>query len=500
MARNIFNTVKIPRVKSSNFDLSYDHKLSCNMGELIPTHLQECVPGDRFHQNCETMIRFAPLLAPIMHQVDVYQHFFFVPNRLSWSNWEDFITGNQGDEPGPAHPYLSFNAGRLKLGTLADYFGIGTDFSSIDNVWLNALPFAAYNRVFNEFYRDQNLVPEVVCDLVDGGNTWNDEWNSVKRRSWMHDYFTAALPYAQKGDAVNIPIANDAQVYRTGIDSSAGRTWTNDNGGTTSVPGKDPGADFPDGTLIAGLEDATNTSIRDLRRAFRLQEWLEKNARAGSRYVESLLAHFGVRSSDQRIDRPEYLGGAKQPVVISEVLQTSETGSTPLAEMAGHGVSVGSGKAFDYRVEEHGYIIGIMSIMPKTAYMQGVPRTFLRNDKLDYYWPTFQNIGEQEVYSKEIYINQDAVGRDTVFGYVPRYSEYKYNPSRVSGDFRTTLDYWHLGRRFANPPLLNKDFVECNPTRDIFAVTDPSVHTIWAHVFHNIKAQRRMQKYGNPNL
>jgi hypothetical protein len=239
------------------------------------------------------------------------------------------------------------------------------------------------------------------------------------------------------------------------------------------------------------------TTINDLRRAFRLQEWLEKNARGGTRYIENILTHFGVKSSDKRLQRPEYITGVKSPVVISEIVNTTgQTEGLPQGNLAGHGVSVSSGRSGSYFCEEHGYIIGIMSVMPKTAYQQGIPKTFLKNDTLDYFWPSFAHIGEQPVTNNEIYA-YTASAEDT-FGYVPRYAEYKYMPSRVAGDFRTTLDYWHLGRKFATQPSLNSAFVNCDATKRIFAVDDPEGDSLYCHVLNKIKAVRPMPKFGTP--
>jgi len=241
------------------------------------------------------------------------------------------------------------------------------------------------------------------------------------------------------------------------------------------------------------------TTINDLRRAFKLQEWLERNARGGTRYIENILSHFGVKSSDSRLQRPEYITGVKNPIVISEVLNTTgQDGGLPQGNMAGHGISVSSGYNGQYSVEEHGYIIGIMSIIPKTVYQQGIPRTFLKTDPLEYFWPTFANIGEQAVQNQEIYAyTTDA---ENTFGYVPRYAEYKYMPSRVAGDFRTTLNYWHLGRIFDTAPALNKEFVECNPSKRIFAVETTDYDAFYCHVLNKIEAIRLMPKFGTPQF
>ena len=242
----------------------------------------------------------------------------------------------------------------------------------------------------------------------------------------------------------------------------------------------------------------TSTTINDLRRAFRLQEWLERAARGGTRYVELIKSFFGVNSPDKRLQRPEYITGIKTPVVISEVLQTSETATSPQGNMAGHGVSVVAGGDSDYYCEEHGVIMGIMSVMPKTAYQQGIHRTFLKFDPLDYYWEQFANIGEQEVFNKELYAFT-ANGNNT-FGYIPRYSEYKFENNRVAGEFRNSLDFWHEGRIFATEPALNEEFISCNPANRIFAVTDPEVDNLYCHILNKVEAIRPMPVYGTPTF
>lgn len=272
---------------------------------------------------------------------------------------------------------------------------------------------------------------------------------------------------------------------------------------TVSVP-NEPNTEISEGGLYvdASVDAAT---INDLRRAFRLQEWLEKMARGGSRYIEQILVHFGVKSSDARLQRPEFLGGSKLPVIVSEVLQTAQDissvdDSTPLGTMAGHGLSAGRGNNISYYAEEHGYIFGIMSVTPLTAYQQGLHRHWTRRSYLDYAWPSFAHIGEQEVLNKELYFDSSDDKNDETFGYVPRYSEYKYMASRVAGDFRENLAFWHLGRIFESRPALNTEFIECNPRKDIFAVQDNDTQSLWSHVYHSIRVTRRLPKYGTPTL
>ena len=504
MGKNLFNSIKLQRPKKNVFDLTHDVKLSADMGNLTPILTLECVPGDKFELGCESLIRFSPLIAPVMHRMDVSMHYFFVPNRILWDNWEKFITDANS---GAVMPYLpSLNLEPQRIGNFptsaltADYLGVPTPPNNSTNTQINALPFAAYQCIYNEYYRDQNLIAPVNYKLVDGDNSPSvarfRELTDLRKRAWEHDYFTASLPFAQKGAAVDIPlgeISGDALVRTSGasttvLTTGAGQTVLN----ATSTPPLAPNQLFAE---TDGLE-LQPTTINDLRRAFRLQEWLEKNARGGTRYIESILTHFGVKSSDKRLQRPEYITGVKSPVVISEIVNTTgQTEGLPQGNMAGHGMSVSSGRSGSYYCEEHGYIIGIMSVMPKTAYQQGIPKTFLKNDTLDYYWPSFANIGEQPVTNNEIYA-YTATGEDT-FGYVPRYSEYKFMPSRVAGDFRNTLDYWHLGRIFTTQPSLSASFVECNPTKRVFAVED-GTQSLYCHVLNKIKAIRPMPKFGTP--
>jgi hypothetical protein len=502
--KNLFNSVEVSKPKKNVFDLTHDVKMSSKMGQLTPTCVIECVPGDMFNIGCDSLIRFAPLLAPVMHRMDVSMHYFFVPNRITWENWEKFIVDANTPHTLPYLEYLpSATAAEKKF---LDYLGVPPNNSSpavTQNI--NALPLAAYQAIYNEYYRDQNLVPEVDYKLTDGNNIVTAaDLLQMRLRAWEHDYFTSALPFAQKGAAVDIPIGqieNDVPVRASNniVARAMGTT-----AGTFVIAEQDLGSSTtpPNTLFVDGDEfDISPTTINDLRRAFRLQEWLEKNARGGTRYIENILMHFGVKSSDKRLQRPEYITGVKTPVVISEVLNTTGlSDETPQGNMAGHAVAVTTGKYGTYFCEEHGYIIGIMSVMPKTAYQQGIPKTYLKNDPLDFFWPSFAHIGEQPVTQNELYAYTNNAAN--TFGYVPRYAEYKFMSNRVAGDFRTTLAYWHLGRIFNVDPTLSQQFIECTPedVDRIFAVTDDPEGTdnLYCQVLHKIRAVRPMPKFGTP--
>lgn len=528
MASNVFNTVRVQRPSSNTFNLTHDHKFTTKHGVLTPVMIVDCLPGDVFDYRAEVLLRYAPLIAPPMHDISVSMHTFFVPNRILWDNWQDFISPDLAKDTPPAWPYLGLTAHQL-TGSLSDYLGVPTGVPNLGNI--SAIPYAAYQCIYNEYYRDQNLIEEVDYKLVNGNNATNvdrrDSFLALRRRAWQHDYFTSCLPFAQKGPQVSIPLGefNDVEVYLDSAAVAAGnqQLWTRASGtgfitgdymrptvtsGASSIVQFIEGSNFkpvnlqPNHTLKADTSslDFQAASINNLRVAIRLQEFYEKAARGGSRYIEQIRMHFGTIVPDYRLDRPEFIGGTRNPVIISEVLQTSESQETPQANMAGHGIAASGGSTLKYRCLEHGYIITIMSVMPRTAYQQGLPRHFTRFSWDDYAWPTFAHLGEQEVLNKEIYFDASDGKNDDEFGYIPRYSEYRYIPSRVSGEFKTTLNFWHLGRIFENRPLLNKDFIECNPSNRIFAVEDDTNQNLWCHVTNRTFVRRSLPKYGTPTL
>lgn len=518
---NIFDKVGVKKVKSSKFNLNHDVKLSFDMGELVPTCVIDTIPGDVFEINHESMLRFAPLVAPVMHKVNVFTHYFFVPNRILWAHWEDWISK---DPSTVEHPYI-INGSTLVEGTIADYLGYNPT-TNDDTYEISPMAIAAYLKIYDDWYRDENLQAEKFQPLASGRNAPYEALAVLEplKRAWMRDYFTACLPWSQKGAAVTLPLTDTNPEVQVSLTGGGQPRWLNTitgqtqdgliRGAASSLKGDvtaDPGTGEqdvtydPQGTLLVDVNDQAVT-LTTLRRAEALQKWLELNARGGTRYNELIDSHFDTNIGDARLQRPELIGMSKQRMVISEVLSTAQTDPTgtqeiPIGQMAGHGISVGGSKTWKYKAREHGFIIGITNVQPVTAYQQGLPRMYQRFDKLDYPWPLLAHIGEQAVKNSELYAQAASKTElDDTFGYIPRYSEMKYVPSRVAGEFKSSLQYWSLVREFTSLPALNSDFIECNPSKRIFAVEDPDSDTIYAHVFNNITAYRKLPKYSIPHM
>jgi len=535
-----FTSVKLRKPERSQFDLNHEKKLSTRMGKLTPVFISETMPNDTFKVSSEVMLRFAPMIAPIMHRVNVFVHYFFVPNRLLWKDWETFITGGRLGESidtPPVPPFVKIDnvaanlPNKFATGSLSDYLGFPniTDTQAtgtLTNREINLLPYAAYYKVWYDYYRDRNYeadnsyLPLLSGNAFSNGNFTSpsqiSEVISTKTRKWEHDYFTSALPWTQRGSEVLMPIVGSGDVSYLAQSRVLTNNIVTDTGlitdGASYLLGN--AANPNDTARIENIDEVNITnsdiSINDLRRAVRLQEWLERNALAGSRYNESIMAHFGRKTSDARLQRAEYLGGGRVPVQINEVVNSAfskdaDDQVVPPGNMAGHGISYGNTNYFKYNCEEHGFVIGIMSVMPKTAYMQGIPRMFtFRNQFLDYPWPSFAHLGEQEVYKNELFVDTttwpDNINDSPVFGYQSRYADWKYIPSTVHGEFKTTLDYWHLARKFNSAPVLGNSFVtfEDSLQNRIFSVEDTDV--LWCYIFNKTKVVRSLPYFGTPML
>lgn len=520
--------------KRSKFSLSHYRLFSCKMGYLVPIGLVECLPGDTFQHATSLFLRVSPLVTPVMHPVHVTIHHWYIPTRLLWDSWEDFITGGPDGMDVSVMPTISAPAqGGFAVGSLADYLGVPTGIPSLE---VMALPFRAYDLLYNECYRDQDLEQELAISLEDGADTTTAI--DLQRCDWARDYFTTARPWPQKGPQVTVPVTGagiNAQLPVYAKDSSVPGTPTSPlfggqglqydhpivfgtyNSGTQkweANQGYNPLQIYVDGTQNPGTEfhlrwgkpelyaelnqqvQLGGIDINQLREAFALQRFEEHRAMYGSRYVE-YLRYLGVRSSDARLQRPEYLGGTRQTIQFSEVLQTAE-GTDPVGTLRGHGIGASRTPRYRRFFEEHGFVISVMMVRPISVYMQGLSRMWNRRVKEDYFQRELQHIGQQEVYTKELYAGSNAgpTGDDVVFGYQNRYDEYRGQSSYVSGEFRSTLDSWHMARNFANQPTLNADFINSVPTTRIFASQDTD--TLYCMANHSLQARRLMSRMGNP--
>lgn len=552
----LFDQVNVSSPKRSAFDLSFENKMSLNFGYLYPTLVQEVLPSDVFECKSSYLLKFEPTLAPIMHKLDAYVYTFFVPNRLIWSNWESFISPGNGKVKmsdmanfvSPIMPsfnltraILSFNNNNPEIlynnrffgvGSLADYLGIGFDFHRSKgstlapnlNFSLSQLPFRAYALIWNEYFRDQNFQDPIDIPLGDGDLDFSVDRKplfSLQKKAWEKDLFTSALPTPQRGGSVMLPITGEANLVHQGdkafiINQSTSEssifdqssisvaskesTLSQDQHGGQVILKDFKASDLTD-YLRVDLSSAASTSIENLRVAYSLQDFLEKAALAGSRYVESILGHFGIHVDDYRMQRPEFLQGDRIPVQVSDVTQTSESSSTPQGNQSGLLRSSTDAPTFKYEAKEHGFLIQLLCVLPRTCYQQGMPPLFrrgLNEGYLDFAFPEFAHLGEQEVYTSDLYANKDTINQ--LFGYQPRYVDYKYNPDVVHGQFKTTLDFWHMGRIFDSQPLLNSSFIESSPSHRIFAVTAEDNDVIYCDIWHDLRAIRPLPQFGTPNI
>lgn len=512
--RNPFQTVRAASPRRSVFNLSHERKFTCDMGQLIPTLAETVIPGDKFKIGNQIVIRMQPLVAPVLHEINAFVHYFFVPFRILWDEWEDFITGGVDGESAAVLPRweVTPSTGNA-IGSLWDYFGFPTGVDP-DGSYPTDFVRRAYNMIYNEYYRDETLQSEVSLSN-----------EAILNRNWFKDYFTSALPWQQRGTSPALPVSGITNAEfdwaslpstaptavltsgYTGLINMAVRNVAHSADpnqhtdqihiGATNEAAANAAAALSRNTV--DLSNATTFNIADLRFAFAVQRFLERNARGGIRYVEFLQSQYGVRPRDDRMMRPEYIGGSRSPIIISEVLQTSSTDTTsPQGNLAGHGITADAAYAGSYYAVEHGIIIGIMSVMPASVYQQGIDRQFLQRDRLEYYFPTFANLSEQEIRQAEIFATNVESENNTIFGYQGRYDEYRVRRSLVCGLMRTDFDYWHLSRQFSSAPLLNSSFITCIPRKDIFAV--PSEPGLIVSIANMVRAVRPMPIQAEPGL
>lgn len=535
-----FQSVELRRPQQSHFDLSHYKRSSTRMGRLTPVFVSECIPGDRFNGSSEILVRLAPLLAPIYDDIRLFVHYFFVPNRLLWEEWEEFITGGRlgvGIDPleAPIPPYydmeglLENSPAQLQKSSLLDYLGVPiiadlpgyTNPASYAGVHLDLMPAAAYQKIYMDYYRDRNFVADdfIQFPVPSGEMVSGYDYLEIRQRSYLHDYFTSALPFTQRGEEVLMPLAGTGSVTyldRTLMFDEDGVTPMSIGaastiglvGGQTGIGQAGSGAGQVQ-NIDEVMLTASSVSINDFRSAYALQVWLERNAVGGSRYNESTQAHFGVRPQDMRLQRAEYLGGGVIPVKISEIVSTAYSdngeGIVPLANLAGHGITYGNTNRFNYFCVEHGFIIGIASFMNTPSYHQGMPRMFRRRTFLDYPWPTFAKLGEQQVDKAELFasaanLTEDAQGQLPLFGYQSRYADWKTLHSTNHGDFHDTLLYWTLTREFASSPELSETFVRFDDSTQnrIFAVNGTG-DNFWLLINNACHVKRSLPYFGTPN-
>lgn len=606
MSNKIYTTIPVPRVPRNTFNRSHPNTLTMPFQRVVPTLLEEIYPGDMFRCNPEVFARLQPLVAPVMNNMKISQHMFYVPLRTVTNHYAEFMFGNRMGTYDEVLPYThtgfffalvaalhnaSYDEEAAEVIRLLDFIGLPFKYSSktsassfvlswLSDTWnvnvaggasdepvtypdtdtgfrINLCPFFSYQKIISEYFRDENVeddpfevftsatdedpfdwtgdVSDLLHTLIGSSPVALSTLFQLRRRAWQHDRFTSSLPFAQRGPDVLLPISGSADVqYKDGfllgdvspktglivtrvdgnptlenkgsffMNQSTGSSVGNLRGTSVSPSeGMNRNAVYdPNGSLEVDFSKAgLTTTINDFRTAERVQRFFENDARGGVRPNEGTLSHFGIRTPDASLDRAEFLGGSQQPIVVSEVAQTSEsTDTSPQGTLAGKGTSYKSHRGFRMFFTEHGFVFNLTSALVRANYWQGIPKVFSRMQRDEYYWPEFANLGEEPVFTKEIYADATVVNEDTVFGYVPRYSDLKSSIGEVHGDMRSSLAFWTQTREFSNKPVLNREFLFGDPDLSPFAVqslySDPIIVTIQFH----LKASRLMPFYGVPTI
>ncbi|AXH76600.1 MAG: major capsid protein [Microviridae sp.] len=525
---NTHSFAMVPRadIPRSGFKIESSYKTTFDSGYLVPIYCEEVLPGDTFNLKATMFARLATPIVPIMDNLYLESFFFFVPNRLVWQNWQRFCGEqmNPGETTDYVVPKIGVNSSHVTVGSIFDYFGIPGAGQLVGGLAINALPFRAYNLIWNEWFRDENLQQRVTQNTSDSDSPGN---YALKRRGKRHDYFTSCLPWVQKGASVSLPLGSSAPVKTNNDRQQTGNGWpvqiantgtgnlVNNSGdlgvsaagagqynatGITGVAGE-----FYIANLYADLSKATAATINQLRQAFQIQKLLERDARGGTRYTEMVKAHFGVTSPDARLQRPEYLGGGMTPISISPVAQTMQaTNGLSVGTLGAFATATAHNHGFTQSFTEHGHVIGLISVRADLNYQQGCNRMWFRKTRYDYYWPVFAMLGEQAVLNQEIFCTGQT-GDESVFGYQERWAEYRYKPSLITGMLRSTysepLDLWHLAQKFASVPSLNDTFIQDHPPISrVIQTTEQTGQEFVLDVFFRNKAARPLPMYSVPGL